>query len=140
MEVICMKFRLYDWTEIVDEAGEKWEKYAVVKEFVITAGTPIKEILDMVEAAKDGNIDIVLDYEKSDYGIFSKDIDFSYLMDILEENGWKFLDDPHYDWYNDSAIVFNSKFKVAAEYGNFETFIKEEMEKFAEMSKRWDYV
>ncbi|MBP5773825.1 MAG: hypothetical protein J6W35_07115 [Eubacterium sp.] len=131
-----MKFRLYDWTEIVDEAGEKWEKYAIVKEWTITYDTPTKEILDMVEAVKDGNVDILTD-RTSDLVVRA---DFDHLMEVLREAGWKFLDDPRYDWYNNSAVVFNSKFMVAAEYGNFETFIKEEMEKFKEMSKRWDYI
>lgn len=136
MEVICMKFRLYDWTEIVDEAGEKWEKYAVVKEFTITYETSTKEILAMVEAVKDGNVDILTD-RTSD---LVERADFDHLMEVLREAGWRFLDEPRYDWYNDSAVVFNSKIMAAAEYGNFENFIKEEMEKFAEMSKRWDYV
>lgn len=131
-----MKFRLYDWTEIVDEAGEKWEKYAVVKEFTITYETSTKEILAMVEAVKDGNVDILTD-RTSD---LVERADFDHLMEVLREAGWRFLDEPRYDWYNDSAVVFNSKIMAAAEYGNFENFIKEEMEKFAEMSKRWDYV
>lgn len=131
-----MKFRLYDWTEIVDEAGEKWEKYAIVKEFTITYETPTEEILAMVEAVKDGNVDILTD-RTSD---LVEKADFDHLIEVLREAGWKFLDDPRYDWHNDAAVVFNSKFMVAAEYGNFETFIKEEMEKFKEMSKRWDYI
>ena len=52
-----MKFRLYDWTEIVDEAGEKWEKYAIVKEWTITYETAKEEILAMVEAVKEFNGD-----------------------------------------------------------------------------------
>lgn len=132
-----MKFRLYDWTEIVDEAGEKWEKYAVVKEFTITYETSTKEILAMVEAVKDGNVDIVIDKERDSS---LRAADFDRFVEILKWDGWKFLDEPHYDWYNDSAIVFNSKFKIVAEFNNFDTYIKEEMEKFKEMSKRWDYV
>ena len=132
-----MKFRLYDWTEIIDENGEKWEKYAPVKEFTITYETPTKEILDMVEAVKDGNVDILTDDRVTS---LVERADFDHLVEVLEGNGWKFLDEPAYDWYNDSAIVFNSKFKVAAEFNNFDTFIREEMEKFKEMSKRWDYI
>ena len=132
-----MKFRLYDWTEITDEAGEKWEKYAPVKEFTITYETPTREILDMVEAVKDGNVDILIDKERKSY---LRSSDFDHLVEILKGDGWKFLDEPTYDWYNDSAIVFNSKFKVVAEFNNFNTYIKEEMEKFKEMSNRWDYV
>lgn len=132
-----MKFRLYDWTEIVDEAGEKWEKYAVVKEFTITYETPTKEILAMVEAVKDGNVDIVIDKERDDC---LRAADFDRFVEILKWDGWKFLDEPHYDWYNGSAIVLNSKFKVTAEHGNFETFIKEEMEKFQSIARNWDYV
>lgn len=132
-----MKFRLYDWTEIVDENGEKWEKYAIVKEWNITHETPTKEILDMVKAVKDGNVDIVIDKERDSCLRAS---DCSHLVEILKWDGWKFLDEPAYDWYNDSAVVFNSKFKVVAEYNNFDSFIKEEMEKFKEMSKRWDYI
>lgn len=136
MEVIGMKFRLYDWTEIVDEAGEKWEKYAPVKEFTITYESSKREILDMVEAVKDGNVDILIDKERESY---LRDADFNRLVEILKWDGWKFLDEPTYDWYNDSAIVFNSKFKVAAEFTNFDSYIKKEMEKFKEISKRWDY-
>lgn len=132
-----MKFRLYDWTDVTDEAGEKWEKYAPVKEFTITYESSKREILDMVEAVKDGNVDILIDKERESY---LRDSDFNHLVEILKWDGWKFLDEPAYDWYNDSAIVFNSKFKVAAEFNNFDTYIKEEMEKFKEMSKRWDYV
>ena len=114
-----MKFRLYDWTDVTDEAGEKWEKYA------------------MTEAVKDGNIDIVIDKERESY---VRAADFDHLVEVLKEAGWKFLDEPEFDWYNDSAIVFNSKFMVAAEFNNFDTYIKEEMEKFKEMAKRWDYI
>lgn len=130
-----MKFRLYDWTEI-DEAGEKWEKYAPVKEFTITYESSKREILDMVEAVKDGNVDILIDKECESY---FRDADFNRLVEILKWDGWKFLDEPAHDWYNNSAIVFNSKFKVAAEFTNFDRYIKEEMEKFKEVSKRWDY-
>ena len=59
-----MKFRLYGWTDVIDEAGEKWEKYAIVKEWTITYETSKREILDMVEAVKDGNVDIVIDKER----------------------------------------------------------------------------
>lgn len=136
---IIMKFRLYDWTEITDENGEKWEKYAVVKEWTITCTTPAEEILTMLKAVKDGNVDILTDCDR-DSDSWLKMADFDHLVEVLKEVGWKFLDDPRYDWYNDSAIVFNSKFKVAAEFNNFDTYIKEEMEKFKEMSKRWDYI
>lgn len=132
-----MKFRLYDWTDVIDEAGEKWEKYAIVKEWTITYETPTEEILAMVEAVKDGNVDIAIDKERESY---LRAADFNHLVEVLKEAGWKFLDEPEFDWYNDSAIVFNSKFMVAAEFNNFDTYIKEEMEKFKEISKRWDYI
>lgn len=131
-----MKFRLYGWTDVIDEAGEKWEKYAIVKEWTITYETSKREILDMVEAVKDGNVDILTD-RTSD---LVERADFNHLVEILKWDGWRFLDEPAYDWYNDSAIVFNSKFKVAAEFNNFDTYIKEEMEKFKEMTKKWDYI
>lgn len=132
-----MKFRLYGWTDVIDEAGEKWEKYAIVKEWTITYETSKKEILDMVEAVKDGNVDIVIDKERDSC---LRAADFDRFVEILKWDGWKFLDEPHFDWYNDSAIVFNSKFKITAEFNNFDTYIKEEMEKFKEMTKRWDYI
>ena len=142
MEVIGMKFRLFDWTDIVDEDGEKWEKYAVVKEWTITDTTPAEEILAMVEAVKDDNVDILTDDDSVDWerNHWTKMAEFDHLVEVLKEAGWRFLDEPHYDWYNESAIVFNSKFGVVAEYDNFDTYIKQEMEKFKEISKRWDYI
>lgn len=134
-----MKFRLYDWTEIVDENGKKWEKYAITKEFTVTYETPAEEILAMVEAVKDGNVDILTDCDK-DYNCWTKMANFDHLVEVLKEAGWTFLDEPHYDWYNDSAIVFSSKFMAVAEYNNFDTFIKEEMEKFKSITRNWDYV
>lgn len=135
-----MKFRLYDWTDITDEAGEKWEKYAVVKEWNITLDTSAEEILAMVEAVKDTTVDFIPDYDRADmYGFECFLTLTNYFKEVLEENGWKFLDAPDYEWGNEEPIVFNSKFKAIANLDNFDTFIKEEMEKFKEMMRDWDY-
>lgn len=140
MEVISMKFRLFDWTDVVDEAGEKWEKYAVVKEWNINRDTPAEEILGMVKLVKDTTVDFIPDYDRADMRAFDCYLaDVYHFMSVLRENGWKFLDDPDYEWGNEEAIVFNSKFKAIANLDNFDTFIKEEMEKFKEMMRNWDY-
>ena len=137
-----MKFRLFDWTDYVDEEdGKTYEKYGIIREFTITRDTPAEEILAMVEAVKDTNVDFIPDYDRADMRAFDCYlVDIAHFTEVLEENGWKFLDDPDYEWGNEEAIVFNSKFKAIANLDNFDTFIKEEMEKFKEMMRNWDYV
>ena len=142
MEVISMKFRLFDWTDYVDEEdGKTYEKYGIIREFTITRDTPAEEILGMVELVKDTTVDFIPDYDRADMRAFDCYlVDIAHFTEVLEENGWKFLDDPDYEWGNEEAIVFNSKFKAIANLDNFDTFIKEEMEKFKEMMRNWDYV
>ena len=137
-----MKFRLFDWTDYVDEEdGKTYEKYGIIREFTITRDTPAEEILAMVEAVKDTTVDFIPDYDRADMRAFDCYlVDIAHFTEVLEENGWKFLDDPDYEWGNEEAIVFNSKFKAIANLDNFDTFIKEEMEKFKEMMRNWDYV
>ncbi len=138
-----MKFRLFGWTDFVDEEdGKTYEKYGIIREFTITCDTSAEEILAMVEAVKDDNVDILTDNDSIDWelNLWTKMAEFDHLEEVLKKAGWKFLDEPRYDWYNSSAIVFNSKFGVIAEFDNFDTYIKKEMEKFKEMSKRWDYI
>ena len=136
-----MKFRLFDWTDIVDEDGKTWEKYDIIKEFTITRDTPAEEILDMVKTVKDENVDFMPDYDRADMRAFDCFlVDVAYFKEVLEENGWNFLDDPHYDWGKEEAIVFNSKFKTIANLDNFDSYIKEEMEKFKKMTENWRYV
>ena len=137
-----MKFRLFDWTDYVDEEdGKTYEKYGIIREFTITRDTPAEEILGMVELVKDTTVDFIPDYDRADMRAFDCYlVDIAHFTEVLEENGWKFLDDPDYEWGNEEAIVFNSKFKAIANLDNFDTFIKEEMEKFKEMMRNWDYV
>lgn len=136
-----MKFRLFDWTDFVDEDGKTYEKFGIVKEWTITRDTPAEEILGMVEAVKDDNVDFVPDYDRTDMRAFDCYlVDIAYFKEVLEENGWTFMDDPHYDWGNEEAIIFNSKFKAIANLDNFDTFIKEEMEKFKKMTDYWRYL
>jgi len=137
-----MKFRLFDWTDFVDEEdGRTYEKYGIIREFTITRDTPAEEILAMVEAVKDTNVDFMPDYNRADiYAFECYLVDIAHFKEVLEENGWKFMDDPHCDWGNEEAIVFNSKFKAIANIDNFNTFIKEEMEEFKKMAENWNYI
>ena len=142
MEVICMKFRLFDWIDYVDEEdGRIYEKFDIIREFTITRNTPAEEILGMVELVKDTTVDFIPDYDRADMRAFDCYlVDIAYFKEVLEENGWKFMDDPHYEWGDEEAIVFNSRFKAIANIDNFDTFIKEEMESFKKMADNWRYL
>ena len=136
-----MKFRLFDWTDIVDEEGKTWEKYDLIKEFTITRDTPAEEIIAMAEAVKDTTTDFIPDYDRADMRAFDCFLaDVAHFKEVLEKDGWKFMDDPNYEWSNEEAIVFNSKFKAIANLDNFDSFIKEEMEKFKKMTENWNYI
>lgn len=137
-----MKFRLFDWTDFVDEEdGKTYEKYGIIREFTITRDTPAEEIIAMAELVKDTNVDFIPDYDRADMRAFDLFLaDVAHFKKVLEENGWKFMDYPDYEWGNEEAIIFNSKFKVIANLDNFDTFIKEEMEKFKKMTENWNYV
>ena len=66
--------------------------------------------------------------------------DFDKFEKACKEAGFTVEEDARYNWCKGDCIIFDEKSQYVCEMNNYETYLKEQMEKFKRIYRSWDYV